>query len=125
MAVSMPYRPILCHLGTVRGYDEQPRNLMFHLDEIVFSRLLEHPELRDKITFDVGCGTGRHWDRIMKPGPAELIGCDVSAEMLKRVRQKYRHAKTWHLRGSALRQASDVISGVLQRLKDSNRETEY
>jgi SAM-dependent methyltransferase len=54
---------------------------VFHLDEIVFSRLLEHAELPDKITFDIGCGTGRHWDRIMELGSAELIGCDISAEM--------------------------------------------
>jgi len=98
---------------------------VFHLDEIVFSRLLEHAELPDKITFDIGCGTGRHWDRIMELGSAELIGCDISAEMLKRLRQKCPDAMTYHLRDSALRQASDVISGVLQRLKDSNRETEY
>lgn len=98
---------------------------MFHLDEIVFSRLLERAELPDKITFDIGCGTGRHWDRIMELGSAELIGCDISAEMLKRLRQKCPDAKTYHLPNSALRQASDVISGVLQRLKNSNRETEY
>jgi ubiquinone/menaquinone biosynthesis C-methylase UbiE len=91
----------------------------------IFSRLLAHADLPDKIAFDIGCGTGRHWDRITELGSAELIGCDISSEMLKRLRQNCPDAKTYHLRDGALRQVSDVISGVLQRLKDSNRETEY
>jgi ubiquinone/menaquinone biosynthesis C-methylase UbiE len=94
-------------------YDDQPRNLMLYLDDIVFSRLLEHADLQNKIIVDIGCGTGRHWDQILKQKPAELTGWDVSSEMLKRLHQKYPAAKACLLRGNALSEIQDASTDVV------------
>src|SRR5579885_1822430 len=64
------------------GYDNQPGNLMLALDEQVCSELLTGIEIRDKVVADVGCGTGRHWARLLADNPARLAGYDVSSGML-------------------------------------------
>ncbi len=70
-------------------YDSQPGNLMLALDEIVFTALLQHTDLRDKVVVDIGCGTGRHWPLLFEQQPASLTGYDVSEGMLDILRQKY------------------------------------
>jgi ubiquinone/menaquinone biosynthesis C-methylase UbiE len=89
-------------------YDNQPRNLMFHLDEMLFTGLLAQIDLRNKSVIDIGCGTGRHWEQILKQKPADLAGYDVSGEMLKRLREKYPGARAWLLRGHALKETGDA-----------------
>lgn len=75
-------------------YDAQPGNLMLDLDELVFAKLLGAVDLKDKHVADIGCGTGRHWPKILKGGVAGLTGYDVSAEMLKKLGDKFPAAKT-------------------------------
>lgn len=75
-------------------YDAQPDNLMLALDEQIFSRLLHHICCKDKMVVDIGCGTGRHWDKILSQHPCKLIGYDVSAGMLERLQHKYPQALT-------------------------------
>src|SRR5579859_4377929 len=89
-------------------YDNQPRNLMFHLDEMLFSDLLARTDLRNKTVVDIGCGTGRHWGKILRQKPAELAGYDVSGEMLKRLREKYPAAHVWLLHGQGLKETVDA-----------------
>src|SRR5437773_5635220 len=84
------------------SYDEQPGNLMLHLEDTVFNRLLAKVNLGQKTVVDIGCGTGRHWNQILQREPEELLGCDVSAEMLKRLHQKYPAARTYLTQGHAL-----------------------
>src|ERR1700739_4463189 len=60
------------------NYDVQPGNLMLDLDEILFSKLLAAIDIKNKAVADIGCGTGRHWDKILRGGPASLAGFDVS-----------------------------------------------
>jgi ubiquinone/menaquinone biosynthesis C-methylase UbiE len=95
------------------SYDDQPHNLMLHLDEMVFGRLLEHVDLRQKTVLDIGCGTGRHWPRILEQGPALLYGYDVSVEMLKRLHQKHPDAATCLLEGNALAKTKDASADVI------------
>ena len=95
------------------SYDDQPRNLMLHLDEIVFTSLLGSVDLTGKTVVDIGCGTGRHWQRILERKPAALSGYDVSAEMLKRLRQKHPGAITNLLVGCALKETKDASSDVI------------
>ncbi|QEC80052.1 class I SAM-dependent methyltransferase [Mucilaginibacter ginsenosidivorax] len=70
-------------------YDMQPGNLMLHLDGILFKGLLEGLELNGKLVADIGCGTGRQWPAIFNKKPAALTGFDVSAGMLKKLKDKY------------------------------------
>ncbi|MGZ3872062.1 MAG: class I SAM-dependent methyltransferase [Mucilaginibacter sp.] len=75
-------------------YDAQPGNLMLDLDELVFAGMLGAVDLKNKQVADIGCGTGRHWPKILKGGVAGLSGYDVSAEMLKKLADKFPGAKT-------------------------------
>jgi len=76
------------------NYDSQPGNLMLDLDAIIFSKLLDGLRLKDKQAADIGCGTGRHWPRILAENPAALTGFDVSPGMLSKLRIKYPKADT-------------------------------
>src|SRR4051794_23243590 len=71
------------------SYDEQPDNLMLHLDGELFGQLLEAVNIEDKVVVDVGCGTGRHWEKIVSRGPTQLVGYDVSDGMLKELKKKF------------------------------------
>ena len=77
------------------NYDSQPGNLMLDLDEILFARLLIDLNLENKNIADIGCGTGRHWDKIFQQNPASLMGFDVSPGMLKKLNDKFPEAKTY------------------------------
>jgi ubiquinone/menaquinone biosynthesis C-methylase UbiE len=79
-----------------KTYDNQPHNLMLHLDEQVFSELLLGMDLHEKHVIDVGCGTGRHWKTILSQKPVRLQGFDVSANMLHALKQKFPSAETVH-----------------------------
>ncbi len=76
------------------SYDSQPDNLMLALDEQLFSGLLNNVNVQNKIVADIGCGTGRHWKKIMDRDPKKIIGFDVSQGMLQILQQKFPQAET-------------------------------
>ena len=76
------------------GYDNQPGNLMLDLDEVIFSKLLNNIEIEGRSVADIGCGTGRHWEKIYAKNPLQLTGFDVSPGMLKILKQKYPQSNT-------------------------------
>jgi ubiquinone/menaquinone biosynthesis C-methylase UbiE len=69
-------------------YDDDGENLLVALDERMFERLFRRVEVRGKCVVDVGCGTGRHWSKILAREPAALVGYDASPGMLDRLRRK-------------------------------------
>lgn len=71
------------------SYDNQPGNLMLDLDEMFFEELTKNIDLQNKVVADVGCGTGRHWQKIYNCKPAAVLGFDVSAGMLNQLVQKF------------------------------------
>jgi ubiquinone/menaquinone biosynthesis C-methylase UbiE len=75
------------------SYDLQPGNLMLHLDEMIFSKLIRNIDLRDKWVADIGCGTGRHWQKILEKQPARVLGFDVSPGMLHQLKLKFPSAQ--------------------------------
>ena len=79
------------------AYDAQPDNLMLALDEELFTELLDGVTLNNQLVADIGCGTGRHWQKLINREPAELIGFDVSKEMLLVLQQKFPEQKTVRL----------------------------
>ncbi|MEX6686392.1 class I SAM-dependent methyltransferase [Danxiaibacter flavus] len=82
------------------SYDMQPGNLMLDLDEIVFTNMLRNVSLSHKKVADIGCGTGRHWNRLRQQNPALLYGFDVSSQMLQRLKEKFPEAVTQKISGS-------------------------
>jgi ubiquinone/menaquinone biosynthesis C-methylase UbiE len=77
-----------------RGYDNQPGNLMLDLDEKLFSELIDPLDLKGAVVADIGCGTGRHWTKILAKQPARAAGFDVSEEMLRKLNAKFPEAET-------------------------------
>jgi len=71
------------------SYDEQPGNLMLDLDEEIFPLLISNISLENKIIADIGCGTGRHWQKLYNCSPALVRGYDVSVGMLNRLKRKF------------------------------------
>jgi ubiquinone/menaquinone biosynthesis C-methylase UbiE len=84
------------------SYDDQPGNLMLALDEQLFGELLSTVNVTGGIVADVGCGTGRHWKKLLDRSPARLAGFDVSPGMLRMLREKYPAAETYLLHDNSL-----------------------
>jgi len=84
------------------SYDAQPGNLMFALDESIFTKFIQKVSFQNKVIVDVGCGTGRHWDKLYAKNPMRLIGYDVSHGMLKILKEKYPNAETHRLISNSL-----------------------
>lgn len=95
------------------NYDEQPGNLMLDLDELVFSDLLNGVDLKGKHVADIGCGTGRHWEKILKQNPASLTGFDVSAGMLNRLKEKFHGANTCQITDNLFSDIPDATYDVI------------
>jgi ubiquinone/menaquinone biosynthesis C-methylase UbiE len=95
------------------NYDQQPGNLMLDLDERIFYDLIENIDLRDKVIADIGCGTGRHWQRIYSKNPARLIGFDVSGSMLALLKIKFPSALTYKTTDNLLKAIPDSSINVI------------
>ncbi|HXB32658.1 MAG TPA: class I SAM-dependent methyltransferase [Puia sp.] len=74
-------------------YDDQPNNLMLALDERLFGGMLSAVPITGRVVADVGCGTGRHWRKLLDHSPARLAGYDVSTGMLTILRTKFPDAE--------------------------------
>lgn len=88
-------------------YDAQPANLMMDLDEQVFGRLLNRVNIEGKQVADIGCGTGRHWPKMLQLQPARLAGFDVSAGMLEQLRNKFGNAETYLISDNGFHNIAD------------------
>ena len=99
------------------GYDNQPGNLMLDLDETLFASMLTHTTIAGKVIADIGCGTGRHWTKLMALQPGRLVGYDVSAGMLEKLKDKFPVAETYLLRNDQLPELAasscDIIISTL------------
>lgn len=89
-------------------YDVQPGNLMLDLDEMLFPKLLDHAIVKNKSIADIGCGTGRHWTKILQMKPAGLIGFDVSEGMLNKLKTKFLSANTFKINDNLLSNVQDA-----------------
>jgi ubiquinone/menaquinone biosynthesis C-methylase UbiE len=108
------------------NYDRQPDNLMLFLDNQLFHHFIQSLDISNQVVLDIGCGTGRHWARILDRHPAQLAGYDVSDGMLSELKKKYPAADT-HLATdsllSGIRDASaDVIISTLTIAHIANLE---
>jgi ubiquinone/menaquinone biosynthesis C-methylase UbiE len=79
------------------SYDVQQGNLMLDLDSMIFSSFIKDIPLENKRIADIGCGTGRHWQKLYERFPVQLTGYDVSAGMLNQLRKKFPAAITKHI----------------------------
>lgn len=94
-------------------YDDQPGNLVLDLDENIFSSFLENVNFFGKKVIDIGCGTGRHWNKILEKKPQRLVGYDVSEGMLQQLKKKFPEAETYLLSNDRLPGLEDRSSDIL------------
>lgn len=95
------------------SYDTQPDNLMLALDEELFTGLLNDVNIKDKTVTDLGCGTGRHWKKILRKEPNRLIGYDVSKGMLDKLKKKFPQAETYRLTNNAMQELENECVDLL------------
>src|SRR5437879_12831758 len=62
---------------------------MLDLDDVLFPKLLDNAVVENKAVADIGCGTGRHWAKILQMHPFSLTGFDVSQGMLIKLKEKF------------------------------------
>jgi ubiquinone/menaquinone biosynthesis C-methylase UbiE len=79
------------------SYDVQPGNLMLDLDEVLFPKLLDKNIIYNKVVADIGCGTGRHWTKVLQMRPLGLTGFDVSEGMLNKLKEKFPEADIYKI----------------------------
>lgn len=124
--VSKPENADVAYDLWASDYDSQPDNMMLAWDEEIFSDLINNMDLRNKIIADIGCGTGRHWKKILEREPQKLIGFDVSEGMLKILRQKFPQAETHHVINEDLtelkNESCDIIFSTLTIAHIENAE---
>lgn len=94
-------------------YDAQPDNLVLALEEALFSDLLARVALEGRRVLDVGCGTGRHWPRLLAGRPRALAGADRSPEMLARLRARFPDAELHPVAGPTLEGIGDASVDVV------------
>jgi ubiquinone/menaquinone biosynthesis C-methylase UbiE len=95
------------------AYDAQPGNLMLDMDEELFGNLLDQAKLTGQCVVDIGCGTGRHWKKILRKNPSKLVGYDVSAGMLEKLKEKFPGAETHLLTDHRLKELADASCGLV------------
>jgi ubiquinone/menaquinone biosynthesis C-methylase UbiE len=95
------------------SYDHQPDNLMLALDEELCGSLLAQVQLSGKVIADIGCGTGRHWQKIFDRQPSRLVGYDVSGGMLEILRKKFPPAETHQLKDHRLPELENASCDLL------------
>jgi len=90
---TVPETPVVEAYDVWAGsYDCQPGNLMLDLDEQLFSILIKNINLRNRRVADIGCGTGRHWQKLYTLKPNVIMGFDVSGGMLEQLKRKFPEA---------------------------------
>lgn len=89
------------------SYDNQPHNLILHLDREILNSLLQTVTIQNRNLADIGCGTGRHWSELYKGKPASITGFDVSKGMLEKLQLKYPGAAVLLVKDHELTGTSD------------------
>jgi ubiquinone/menaquinone biosynthesis C-methylase UbiE len=94
-------------------YDSQTKNLLMLLDGKLSISLIQQIEIKNKIIVDFGCGTGRHWKMLYEMQAKEIIGLDVSNNMLNILKSKFPEASTHLLKSHKLNTLNDNCCNVL------------
>ncbi len=98
-------------------YDTQPDNLMLAFDEATFAELIAKVDFQSKTIADIGCGTGRHWEKMYAKHPERLIGYDVSDGMLQVLTKKFPNSESYLLKSNVLEtlenKGCDIIISTL------------
>jgi len=99
--LDVPLMPEDAYNIWANSYDRQDKNLVFKLEKEILDSFFRKLNLEDKIILDYGCGTGRNWERLIPQKPKSLTGCDVSSNMLEKLKQKFPLYETYLIKGAS------------------------
>jgi len=105
-------------------YDNEKDNLILYYDEIILKKLMGIGNLSDKTILDFGSGTGRNWNEIIQHHPRKIIGCDISPEMITKLKKKFPDSETYIIKDEKLdflkeKECDTIISTlVISHIKD-------
>jgi len=94
-------------------YDKQTNNPIMFLDDILFNEMISNIKFGNKTVVDIGCGTGRQWELLLAKNPLEIIGYDVSKEMLNKLHQKFPEAKAYLMYNKDLKELKDASCDLI------------
>lgn len=77
---SDPLEPLEAYARWAATYPPAPHNLLMEMEQAAMLELL--PEVRNKVALDLACGSGRYVNLLRARGAANVIGLDLSREML-------------------------------------------
>lgn len=77
---SEPLEPAEAYARWAANYPPAPHNLLMKMEQAAMLELL--PEVRNKVALDLACGSGRYLNILRERGAANVIGLDLSREML-------------------------------------------
>ncbi len=63
-------------------YDDNANNAVIQLEEKIILPMLDAAAISGKKAIDLGCGTGRHVHHLLTRGAKQVVGIDLSGEML-------------------------------------------
>ncbi|PJA98734.1 MAG: hypothetical protein CO128_05785 [Ignavibacteriales bacterium CG_4_9_14_3_um_filter_30_11] len=99
-------------------------NLTLHYDNIIINKFLSEIDVKDKTVFDYGCGTGINWEVILQKNPSNLIGCDISQNMINQLKKNFPDAEVYKTDNLSLsflpKNSCDIIIStlVIAHIKD-------
>jgi ubiquinone/menaquinone biosynthesis C-methylase UbiE len=94
-------------------YDEEKDNLMLYYDEIILKNLLEQVHLKEKTVLDFGSGTGRNWYEFLKYHPGKIIGCDISPEMINKLKIKFPGSESYLIHNEKLDFLNEKVCDII------------
>lgn len=94
-------------------YDSEQDNLILFYDNIILKEFFSKINFKEKTILDYGCGTGRNWKEIFNHNPGKIIGCDISPEMLSKVKIKFPNAETHLLQNEKLTFLADKSCDII------------
>ncbi len=98
-------------------YDLEDNNLVFKLEKEILDSFFVNINLEERNILDYGCGTGRNWKRFISQNPKSITGCDVSSNMLEKLKQKFPSYTAYLIKDDSslpfLKSSFDFISSTL------------
>lgn len=77
---SDPLEPAVAYARWAATYPPAPHNLLMEMEQAAMLELL--PEVRNQCALDLACGSGRYLNLLRARGAAQVMGLDLSREML-------------------------------------------
>ncbi len=94
-------------------YDNQPDNVVLYLEGKLFTEMISQNDISNKKILDIGCGTGRHWNEMLKKSPLKLTGMDNSEGMINKLKEKFPSAEVFISKENSLKLFDNSVFDII------------